>query len=513
MTAVERRDDEARRDLADLLAEQATPEVLRDNPFRVIDLPTDASNWDLRRKAEQTKRDPDVPTADVERVEAAVRRLRDPVQRLFDELLWYWPDDADTDTGHNLAIWALAELVEGDAEDSGRRDATERPNVARDGASDAVGAGAGNAWDLMELCGMAIGTMARALEASATADYVTARARALDDPRVTAAGARRLLEEAQVVVPLVALRMAARAHGAGEAEVASGLAEAVRAYAGPYVARDAAAKVLEPAVGRLRALTEAAERATRDDPARGAERAARLLEQTTADRELVDALLDDADPLRAGVVDRIADQLFDDVISFYNETGDDRTATRLLQQARVLRPSSATQGRIDDNLAVIRENVELRRCWYCKAAPGDPAVGLEIPLYGDVERDYRLGRVTWSTLKVPVPRCHACAAEDREWNRAAGRRALVAQAVSWLLFVLLLFMGYLIFELQLHPTSAIAFLVFLFLIVRYWGDWPGGPRRGGPGGTDEAVSLVDYPPLKEKLASGWQVGLRPPGTS
>jgi hypothetical protein len=271
----------------------------------------------------------------------------------------------------------------------------------------------------------------------------------------------------------------------------------VRSRAGSDLARDAAARVLEPAVGRVRTLVEAAERAPRDGPQEAA-RATLLLEQTAADRELVDALLDDTDPLRAGLVDRVAEQICGDVVAFYNETADGDTATRLLQQTRALRPSSAAQARIDQNVETIRDNAEWARCWFCRAERGDEDKGFEVALHGNVQRDYLYGRATWQTTTLRVPRCSTCAALHARWS---GTGCVVGLVVS---LVIALVVAGVVVGSELPAGWAVVIWAALTVGTAVLLESLSG--RGA------RLRAREFPPLQEKLASGWALGARPPGT-
>jgi hypothetical protein len=486
------RDGRAPQGFAGLLAELATPEVLRDNPFRIVGLPTDASNQELRRRAERIRRDPDVPAHQAERVEAALRRLRDPVRRLVDELLWFWPDEADAGTGHNAAVTALLRLVEG---------ADADPAVGDVG----VPGGPGEATELfdpgvVERGGVAIDALAGSLRTRTTAGYVAARAAALDDPRIAASGgARQLVDEAQQLVPLVALRMAARAHAAGETAVAAALAVTVPAHTDADVARAAAATAVEPAIGRVRALVDTAERQSPGDREGGAARAARLLEQTAADRALIDVVLGIADPARVGLVDRLVDQVVADAVASYNETDDLGPTVDLLQRARDLRPGPALAARIDGNLAIIRDNAALGVCWFCLVEPNDPRAQIEVDLYGDVDRDHGVGRVTWSTTKLVVPRGLTCAtSQQRRDNRGCslgGAASVLGGAV----------VGGLLAATSGGAVAFVAAVVWLVLSLVL------GTVALVRIGRDVRRRMQEFPPLQEKLASGWAFGTRPPG--
>lgn len=200
----------------EVIAERATNDVLRANPFRVLGRPTDATNEVLRHEMvlkRHMRRLADSDPLDAARFERVFERLSDPRQRLVDELLWLWPDDVEAATGHNAAIEKLRSFVEDEPE------------------------------HVVELCGDALAAMATSLEAPATADYLTARCAVLRDPRLSTDDGRELAEAAQLLVPVLALRIAEQARRDGRANMATQLAELVGSRVDPAVAAEAVVRV------------------------------------------------------------------------------------------------------------------------------------------------------------------------------------------------------------------------------------------------------------------------------
>jgi hypothetical protein len=107
----------------------ATPELYRNNAFRLAGVPVDATARDLRRRGEQVRAVQALGgTVDVtgplpparppgpDAVAEAIARLHDPVKRIVDELFWFWPDPPDDgfaalaagDQAAAQRIWAAA---------------------------------------------------------------------------------------------------------------------------------------------------------------------------------------------------------------------------------------------------------------------------------------------------------------------------------------------------------------------------------------------------------------------
>lgn len=322
-----------------LISEMAAPEALRENPFLVLDAPIDAPATALRKEAELRRLQSQVSAegvsgADEERFERALRRLRDPQHRLVYELLWYWPEHADAQTGHNQAIRALESVL------------------AEQGAS------------LVSACGRAILAMEESLNAPATGRYLARRAEALDDPRIAAVDGQHAVEEARRLVPLLALRMGVRAQHRDESSLAAGLAEVVRANTTPTVSQAVVREVVTPMLDAIRTTADAARRKARSDRPRASESAVELLQQTSADRALVDVLIAADDPRRTSMIDEVAQSVLECIAHCYDhhyESGgrDDEVVENsigtLLEATAALRPSPAIRERIDHSLAMLEE--------------------------------------------------------------------------------------------------------------------------------------------------------------
>ena len=108
--------------LGDALRSAATVDLYRANAFRVAGLAVDATSGDIRRRTAELRamralgaappQDrqalPLHPPPEIEQIETAMARLRDPLNRLVDGFFWFWPD-GDTDPG-------LAALTAGDVD-------------------------------------------------------------------------------------------------------------------------------------------------------------------------------------------------------------------------------------------------------------------------------------------------------------------------------------------------------------------------------------------------------------
>ncbi|NUT46540.1 MAG: hypothetical protein HOV94_04345 [Saccharothrix sp.] len=345
--------------------------LYRDNVFRVIGLPVDASPTQIRRRREELALavklgtplpagDADLPLdppPDAEAIRAAFESLRSPVVRLTHELLWVWRDDGSD--AHDSAVRAHCAALEaeyaGDAIEPGDPDAARRDVLWKEALS---------GW-------------ATLLASDALWDRARERVKDIDDARLTTGTVRRLRSRLPGHIVAVSAGLAVRA-----AEV--GWAAADRHVEllddSPFdddlvdrVLRDA----VRPAEDRIRIALESA----RQDLGRGPDRAAAvardLLATTRKPLDVVAAVLDEADPLTHAVHDQVADLVNRCAVAVHEDGSDPAAVTDLLARARELARDQATIELIDNNTEAATNG------------PGaNPALAAVIPLClaGRVER-------------------------------------------------------------------------------------------------------------------------------
>ena len=104
----------------------ATPDIFRANPFRITGLPVDATPRGVKKRADAMEvlaafgGDGSVdkhpfalsPSPSSDQIREAIRRLRDPEERIIEEFFWFWPYQY----GNSSADPALEALTRGDQE-------------------------------------------------------------------------------------------------------------------------------------------------------------------------------------------------------------------------------------------------------------------------------------------------------------------------------------------------------------------------------------------------------------
>jgi len=221
------------------LLEVATPEFYRQNAFRVLGLPVNATLREIKRHRKKLEMMaklgidshdqsygylPLVPSPDEESIQHAIERLRDPEKRLIDEFFWFWPTktdsahdealellsanrvnealdileqkkeyDASGRTEHNLAV-----LYHAHALDFEHKFATERLTKEELETCRRWWKGAYNEWHEL-------------LENETFWSQVTARIRELSDPRLTTGTARRIRHSLPKAIFQINVLLAVRA--------------------------------------------------------------------------------------------------------------------------------------------------------------------------------------------------------------------------------------------------------------------------------------------------------------
>ena len=308
------------------------------NLFRIIGLPTDAGATAVRRRREDLGMSarlgaalpspwgelaPD-PTPDAEAIKAAFEALAAPLVRLVHEAFWF----DGTGGTHDAAVGAHCRALDAEAK--------------RETGTD-------------ELWAHALTNWSRTLESPEFWQRLDARAREIDDPRVTAAHVQGLRESVPRRVLAANALLAVNAATAGDdagvrrhIDLLAASPFSKRAVLGAL--RDACA----PVVDRLHDHCSAVLRAAADEPAEALATANRMLEFAPSALVVPTAVLPADDPLPAALHDEVASAVVRASVAFVNDGGDPADVTPLLAQARDLAREQTTVALVDrtaDDLA------------------------------------------------------------------------------------------------------------------------------------------------------------------
>jgi hypothetical protein len=520
---------------SELLLSSARPDLYRRNAFRIMGLSVEASSGDITRQLEKVRMAvkygggsrpqsalPLVPPADVDAIQEAADRLRDPERRLVDEFFWFWPhvlggsqnDEALTalrrreeeqaatiwrrqgNLGsssnvsiHNLAVLmhlqALDQEFPGGAEKQLNND--ERAQLWK------------SAYQMWKVLLTDEGFWSR----------LTVRIRDLDDPRLTTGTARRMKSSLPLALLRIQAQLAVRSAEAGNADEARWhLARMRESGFSATVIEEAIQLGTEPLRSRARTASHAADKESDVHQERGAEIAERLLQQCQPILAALDIVLPEGNPARDGIHDEIAIVILGCQIVFARTTDNWRKAVDLLEKAQAIAAGAAARSRIGENLKICRSNRDINTCFFCTENDGNEKCAISKPMFGDVERlpnfDFigrRTGtKITWRSREVKVPRCLRCkTAQARSAGWTAG--AIVASIATGIVSAIV--------EAHLAvPGLLVVVLLFGFAV--------------GGGGVGAALSKSYFRPnirpesdankyedIKDLLKRGWRFGTKP----
>lgn len=516
------------------LIDAATPDLYRINPFRLSGLPVEATARDVDRHLRLLKileKRPDgaghagplpldpPPTPDD--VRAALHDLRDPERRIVHEFFWFWPDEAgraaddealallaagdiDAATGlwhererarsvshvsaHNLAVLAHARALDLEAA------ALLRPLTAAEEE------------ELHETWAAAFRRWGRLVEEEGFWARLRRRIEHLRDARLQTGAARRIQRGLPLALYLVNARLLL---GAAERGDDRAVARQRALMEGAGLGDDAALAALEMAVApareQLRAVCEGAECEKDVSPESGADAGDAVLTRGEPLLALLDEALPESHPTREVAHDDVASCVLHCQVAYGRATDDwDRSLALLERALPVATAGSPARERLEENLRVVRDNVEFDRlqstCWLCQENRADGESAMEVDLFGDVERTdigYAI-KTSYRHTKIDIPVCYNCSSKRRSYRTAAGW-------VSVLITPVLIYSVTLFFdpaarnynsEFQLQMLTLIVSIAVLSVLVL----WYLGANRS---------RASKYPPVRELLSRGWQYGKEP----
>jgi hypothetical protein len=307
---------------------------------------------------------------------------------------------------------------------------------------------------------------------------LSARIRALDDPRLTTGLARRMRDCLPLALLSINADLAKTFAEAGQMESAkrqiaimalwdsSGAAAAAedkkdrKKSGAPKITGGAALTALERSLEtirqRIKTICKTEEAKSDADATQGLEAASGLLDKAVPLLKILDTLLPAGNTTREAAADEVALTALRCEISFGNKTERWKEALDLLEKVKPIAATKGLKTRIQDNIDIVKTNLVYGTCWFCQENPADKNAALEVKMYGDVVRTptWQGTRVQWRHGSVTVPRCETCKkahARREGWQAAGATIGLVlgigsclgvgADKGGWLLTPLLLGVG------------------------------------------------------------------------
>jgi hypothetical protein len=364
--------------LPEALLTAARPELYRANAFRILGLPVDATDRNIKRQAERVQLMEEFggagalrtvgplplnPDPTVDDIREAIHRLQSPERRLFDEFFWFWP----AQTGEGNADPALAALARHDLKTATQvwyeRAEADEHGLATHNVAVMYHASALDLEYIPEIKPLSANLRklqtAYWLEAFARWRMVLkderfwlrldARVGELNDPRLTSVSARQLRDALPLLLLLINAHLAVSAVGAGDNEEAERQKLLMRQSGfDAETIEDALRRACEEIVERVRTMCVASEPEAEADPPRAGEVTRRLLEESGALVREIENLLPVGDMLPEELRDEVAACALNCLVAFGRQPGAWRAALELLERARPFAASSGVRERLDD---------------------------------------------------------------------------------------------------------------------------------------------------------------------
>ncbi|MFM7058166.1 MAG: hypothetical protein ACKO2P_14705 [Planctomycetota bacterium] len=526
---------------------EAIPELYRNNAFRVLGLPVEASRRDIRKQEKRQRRSEMLGAASgsaglnlafpsatetgepgdagqsqqrLQDVQQSQQRLQDPVLRLVDEFFWFWPqrpgdsgDKAlllvaagDLQQAHRLwlasekqpggslaAVHNLAVLYHATALDfelrPADRELSEEENNKRL-----------NCWK------RALNRWKKVADDPACWGRVRQRIVEIDDPRLTPSVAADFQKVAEDVILLTSARLALRLAESGKYREASEQVHLLRetTFAATRV-DDMCRDCVRPIQQRVSGICKAARDAATADGNKADGVISQLLKDVSRPLNAATSLLRSGDALRTRLHDEAAETALECQIQYANRTQNWSRSLKILEAVKKqLKPSQRVHDRIEENLKVVRGNHTVTACWFCGKRSGDPESAVKRSLYGDVRRrslGYGMFQATWQKAEVTIQRCQECKKNHQRITAGGG--------VGGCLGVLIGSLGFLTTQ-RLGPAGIwVGLATTVILTVTFNIIGTASARSKVPYKIRTEQSLEEHERIRELRKQRWKYGTQP----
>lgn len=371
----------------DLFLRIARPDLYRTNPFRLTELPVDATEQQINRQTEKIRLMenyggakaksgpfPLDPPPDAEALRQAVQRLRDPQVRLADEFFWFWPCQDQSQTPDP----ALAHLARGDvaAAEKVWSELSLSNNIALHNLAvlyhlrvleAEYAALIGQAVSWQELRGQwrkSYQLWRQLWKDAAFWGRLKHRILKLNDARLPPELADHLCKSLPFLLFAINAQLATYQAEKGNVEEARDYLQDMKGAGFPA---DSVQVVLgwavEPIRERLESMCKSAAGRAQEKPFEADKEAEQLLEQGGALLQVIDAFLDEEHTTRVSVHDELTLQILGCLIAYGNKTEDWGRSRKLLKKAVPLAASVSTRERLAENLKTLAKNKKANNSW------------------------------------------------------------------------------------------------------------------------------------------------------
>jgi hypothetical protein len=370
--------------------EAATPEIFRNNAFRITGLSVDATARELNKQVERLQIMEELgqgrvvhtsvfalqPPPTLDKIRGALHRLRDPEARLIEEFFWFWPEQfgqremdaamhallaGDCDTAakiwmvressaqgtvamHNAAIfWHLTGL------ERGHYAASAEPNPGLQGGTEISCRNAVSRWRVL-------------LTDEGLWETVNKRIEQLNDPRISFDFCRRMRVAMPVALAKIHAQIAMRYAERDLMEAARSQAQLLSTLTSDKTAVETAADlVLASAKSRLGEHSQRAKTEAGLHPGQADSLVQSLIGPSLFLAQVAELFFGDDENAVRDVLDQAVSVCIDCVVAYQRETGNDPRFVDLLNRLRPISTDPGLSNRITKNLQIGKNNIEAAR--------------------------------------------------------------------------------------------------------------------------------------------------------
>jgi len=429
---------------SEALLKVATPELYRQNAFRVLGLPVNVTLREIerhRKKLEMmAKLDIDSsgrkqggylpldPPPDRDSIRQAMEHLREPEKRLIDEFFWFWP--LKTDSSEDKALELLSKQKIDEALNIWEKNEKEGCSVSthnlalfhhlnvlemeKDSAGETL---SGEELDRCQLLWKsAFEEWQKLLENVKFWSLLTDRIRVLNDPRLTSETAKCIYDSLPKVLLLINAKLAVHAAEINNNDTIERHIRLMKEFAFEKrlletVLHEAASPIRE----RIKILCAGVVDRAKENPEEANQFARKLLTETKPLLRTIDILLPKRSLIRENLYDEVAEIVRNCTVAFGNETADWKECLGLTEESLPLAVSTSLCTRLEEDIASIKKNIKDEEIFgnlepIDKAPTLGSVFGLGLHVYGhtdiDVDTKSYLTTYYFTVLAIPLfPLC------------------------------------------------------------------------------------------------------------
>jgi hypothetical protein len=373
------------------LLDASTPELFRNNAFRITGLPVDATTREITKHADKLKMMEELgqgksvhtgalalktpPTVD--QIREAIQRLKDPELRIIDEFFWFWPrqfgksssdpaikalEGGDADAA--LEIWKALETSPSDGFIAMHNVAVLRHLLALEWENHYAKTGEfadKNRQKIEKLWRSAFKRWNLLAVDDLLWESVSSRIKHLDDPRLTSGFARRMRSTLPQALDKINAELAVRYAESGRMDVAQVHVQFMReTNEGLDNIKETAELVLIPATNRIEQQIQRAKDRAAKEPKDGLNAARELLDHARQTLSLFELFFGKKSDATNELSDEIANLCNLIPIGYHKETGDNKGCIALLNAVMPIVSSVELRRQIEKTLEVLNGNLAFK---------------------------------------------------------------------------------------------------------------------------------------------------------